>query len=141
MNQYCKLVFLSLFISLIFIESCTTEDTIDPTDSRDAYIGTWSCAENSSLSGASTYDVRIRKDVSNSNQLLVDNFYLLGYSYSAVLSKSSSTLSLPSQSLSGNTIKGNGSIVSDIKINLSYTVDDGSGSAGIDNCSAVLTKK
>jgi hypothetical protein len=132
-----------LFGFSLFLASCAPDDSedISPVDDRDKYIGTWSCAENSSKSGASTFDVTLRKNSNESNQLLMDNFYLLGSTHFAVLTKSANSITISTQSISGNTVQGSGTIASDTKINLSYTVNDGSGSTGIDNCTAVLTKR
>ena len=134
----------AIFALLLFLASYASNDseTVTPTDDRDKYIGTWSCAETSSKSGGSTFDVTIRKDVNENSQLFIDNFYLLGSTHAALVKKSGNSLSLPTQSISGNTVQGSGSIVSDTKWNLSYTVNDGSGgSSAIDNCTATLTKK
>ena len=133
----------TVVILLLFLASCASDDsdTATPTDDRDTYIGTWSCAETSSKSGNSTFDVTIRKDVNEDSQLFIDNFYLLGSSHAAVVKKSGSNLTLSTQSVSGNTIQGSGTIVSNTKWSLSYTVNDGSGASGIDNCTAILTKK
>lgn len=129
--------------ALLLLASCASNDSENPTptDDRDKYLGTWSCAETSSKNGNSTFDVTMRKNTNVESQLFIDNFYLLGPSYSAVITKSGNSITIPSQSLSGNTIQGNGSFSSDTKISMSYTVNDGSGSSGIDNCSAILTKR
>ncbi len=127
---------------LLILASCSSNEseTPSPTDDRDAYLGTWSCAENSSKSGASTFDVILRKNANEANQILIDNFYLLGATHFATLTKSGNALTLSSQSVSGNTVQGSGTIASTTKINLSYSVNDGSGS-GPDNCTAVYTKR
>ena len=142
-TRFQKLVLASSLVLLLFLASCAPEsDSPTPTDDRDKYIGTWSCAETSSQSGASTFDVTMRKNVTDDTQLLIDNFYLLGTSHSATVSKSGNSLTIGTQSISARTVQGSGSIVSDTKINLTYTVNDGTGgSAAIDNCSAILTKR
>ncbi|MBL0047572.1 MAG: hypothetical protein IPP32_05670 [Bacteroidetes bacterium] len=141
-NQIQKIGSISILLLMLFIASCTTNDSDlpSPTDARDKYIGTWSCAENSSKSGASTFDVVLRKNVNDDNQILIDNFYLLGSTHYAVVTKSGNSLTLSTQSISGNTVQGSGSIAGDTKINLSYSVNDGSGAAA-DNCTAILTKR
>ncbi len=142
-NKIQRLLLQCITAGMLFLASCAADDSDNPSpvDERDKYLGTWSCAENSSKSGASTFDVILRKNTNESNQFLMDNFYLLGSTHSAVLTKSASNLSLPVQSVSGNTVQGSGTIVSDTKINLTYSVNDGSGAGGIDNCSAILTKR
>ena len=143
-NNFQK-IHLVISLALVFLlASCSPNDsdTPTPTDGRDKYIGTWSCAETSSQNGASTFDVTLRKNVNDENQILIDNFYLLGTSHSATVNKSGNSLTLSTQSISGNTVQGSGSISSDTKINLTYTVNDGTGgSAAIDNCTAILTKR
>ena len=76
-NKIQTLASLAVFALLLFLASCTTNEADSPTpiDSRDKYIGTWSCAENSSVSGSTTFDVAIRKNVNDNNQLLIDDFF------------------------------------------------------------------
>ena len=128
---------------VLFLASCAPDsDSPTPTDNRDKFIGTWSCAETSSQSGTSTFDITLRKNVNDENQLIMDNFYLLGTAHSAYINKSGTSLSINTQSISARTVQGSGSIVNDTKINLSYSVNDGTGGSGaIDNCSAILTKR
>jgi len=135
---------MAVCIALLFMVGCASDDDseVTPIDERDKYIGTWSCAENSSKSGNSTFDVVIRKNSTNSTQLYIDNFYLLGSSHSALVDKNGTSLTIATQSISGNTVQGSGTINSDTKINLTYTVNDGSGgSSAIDNCTSILSKK
>ncbi|MBK9479322.1 MAG: hypothetical protein IPP56_05630 [Bacteroidetes bacterium] len=135
---------IAVFAALLLVVGCASEDDseVTPIDERDKYIGTWSCAENSSNSGSSTFDVVIRKNSNSTNQLYIDNFYLLGSSHSALVDKSGTSLNIATQSISGNTVQGSGTINSDTKINLTYTVNDGSGgSSAINSCTAVLSKK
>lgn len=142
-KTFSQYAYWGMVVLITFLASCASndDDSPTPTDERDEYIGTWSCAENSSKSGASTYDVVLRKNVNESNQFFMDNFYLLGSTHAAVITKSGNSLTIPTQSVSGNTVQGSGSISSSTKINLSYTTNDGSGPGGIDNCTAILTKK
>jgi hypothetical protein len=104
------------------------------------YSGSYSCTETTSNpAGTSTFTVHLKKQ-SGAESYRAENFYNLGFNYSANLSISGSSVSIPNQAISGFNLSGNGSIQSDGKIRLSYRVDDGSGS-GTDNCTATLSKQ
>jgi hypothetical protein len=142
--SFSKSKVMAVCIALLFVVGCASDDDseVTPIDERDKYIGTWSCAENSSKSGNSTFDVVIRKNSTSTGQFYIDNFYLLGSSHSALVDKSGTSLTIATQSISGNTVQGSGNIISDTKINLTYSINDGSGgTAAIDNCTATLSKK
>lgn len=127
-----------IFAGLLFMVSCAPEEPEDvPTPD---YSGSYTCKETSSNPAATTsFTINLKKQA-NEESYTSDNFYNLGFNYSANLSISGSTVSIPSQTVSGFSISGSGSIQSDGKIQLNYRVDDGS-SSGIDNCTAILTKR
>jgi hypothetical protein len=118
--------------------SCTDEDSIlDTGDDRDAFLGTWNVTEACSKD---SYSVTIVKDPSNSTQVIIQNFWLIGYNekppYAIV---AGSTITIPAQDIcynNSNEVSGSGSI--DKKtIELNYTVNDG---ADLWDCSATYEK-
>ncbi|MFH0864666.1 MAG: hypothetical protein V1904_00620 [Bacteroidota bacterium] len=122
-----------------FLVSCDPDDNNPPddTDPRDKFVGSWSCNENSSQNGISTFTVTISLNTGNSTQIYLSNFYgLTSNQVYAVIAGNSATI--PSQTVSTFTINGSGTMSSaNTKIDWSYNVNDG---ADIDNCTAVFSK-
>jgi hypothetical protein len=119
--------------------SCAPDDG-DPQngDSRDKFVGSWICSENSHQMGTSSFTVTISLNPANTYQILLANFYQLGASQKVVATVAGSSVTVASQQVSGVSVRGSGSITNnDTKINWNYYVDDG---ADIDTCSAVFTK-
>lgn len=123
-------------ILIIACYSCElTEDTV-----YDTIFDTWKCKESSEEYGESTYLVDISQSYSDNTEVILDNFYNLGFGIEVVGNLSGQIISLPVQVVDGNTISGTGNIASDLKrIDFSYTVNDGSGT--IDHITAVYTRE
>lgn len=140
-----KLLSLSRFALLLVVlatASCQPDEDQPeptPTDDRDKFVNTngWSCQENSSQTGASTFTVHILKSSANSSDIQIENFYNFGFQNKATAAVNGSSFTIASQQLSGNTIQGSGAYQSNGTITMNYTVNNGS---AIDTCSAVLTK-
>jgi hypothetical protein len=102
--------------------------------------GEWTCDEQSEIYKATQeiYAVEISADLHSENGILIDNFYEINATASATVS--GMNLYISTQTIGANfTISGSGTIASNYKqINLSYTVDDGSGT--VDHVTAVYTK-
>lgn len=131
-------------ISLLFIGTLTScEDdpfTDDNGDTRDAFVGTWTVAEDSKLIGQRNYLTEIEKSTSFPSRVNIFDFYKLGVNdsvYATVSSVLADALTIPNQTLSGNLIYGNGTLVNDNLINMTFYVDDGN---DIDTVEAVYTK-
>jgi hypothetical protein len=140
-----KLLSLSRYAAILMVlaaSSCAPEEE-DPTpttnDDRDRFVNTngWSCQENSSQTGASTFTVHILKSSSSTTQIQIENFYNFGFANKATASASGNSFTIASQQLSGNTIQGSGALQANGTITMNYIVNNGS---AIDTCSAVLTK-
>jgi hypothetical protein len=137
MKAYLIPVF-AIFCIACFFSSCVPEETEN--EVTPDYSGSYSCKETTSNpSGTTTFTVHLKKQ-STGETYNLENFYNVGFNYSANLNFSGSGITIPNQTVSGFTASGSGSVQSDGKISLSYRVDDGSGS-GADNCSATLTKQ
>lgn len=126
-----------LWLTLLFT-ACAPEEQEDlPAPD---YTGSYTCKETASNpAGTTTFTVHLKKQASSESYTL-ENFYNVGFNHSASLTISGATISIPTQSISGFSASGSGSIQSDGKIVLNYRMDDGSGS-GTDNCNATLTKQ
>jgi hypothetical protein len=136
-----KLFFPVFFIFVLFNYSCETIDTLTGGAATVAKIeGEWTCDEQSEIfkATAEVYTVTISADADNTSGVIIDNFY--GLNASAKATVSGMSLNIPSQDVEGGfSVSGSGTISSNFeKINLSYTVDDGSGT--IDHVTAVYTK-
>lgn len=139
--------YLYSLLTLVFVasmlHSCTPDDNIDDpfpdVDTRDKFVGSWLCNENSSQNGSSSFTVGISLDATNSSQVILDNFYNAGYGKKLNGIATSSSITIPNQSLNSLYIRGSGSIFNnDTKMNWNYYVDTG---ADIDTCTAVFTKQ
>lgn len=142
MKKLLSLSRLSILLIVMMTAACQPdeeEETPTPTDERNKFVHAngWSCAENSSQSGASTFTVHITKSTSNTAQIQIENFYNFGFQNKATATVSGSSFSIASQQLSGNTIQGSGTLQSNGTITMNYTVNSGS---TIDTCTATLTK-
>lgn len=139
MKKIFRYLFVLAFLTSILV-SCDPDDNNPPdnTDARDKFVGSWTCVENSSQNGTSTFTVTISLNSGNSTQIYLANLYQLGTSqkFYAVIAGNSATI--PSQTLNNFTINGSGTMSStNTKIDWSYNVNDG---ADIDNCTAVFSK-
>ncbi|MBN2175335.1 MAG: hypothetical protein JW731_14470 [Bacteroidales bacterium] len=129
-------IFIMLF--LVSLTSCTDEENpFDLTDDRDVFLGTWNVDETCTRDA---YSVSIEKDPSNSSQVIINNFWLIGYQekppYAIV---AGSSITIPKQAIcddGSNLVSGSGTLNKD-KITWSYTVNDG---ADLYTCSAVYEK-
>jgi len=86
------------------------------------------------------FSVYISPHPSDSTKILIDNFYELGYTVSAVAIVSNRSLYINTQTIGdGFTIIGSGTISSNFnEIEWNYSVEDGSGA--VDNVTATYTK-
>jgi hypothetical protein len=121
MKNILKFMLAASFISLVTLNSCDPNGDNDPdVDVRTKFVSDWSCVEQ----GGPAYPVTISLDPNNSAQVLINNFHLLGVSEKAYAIATTSTLTIPSQEIANNTVNGSGTLVSENKINLTYTVND-----------------
>ena len=131
----------SLILITLTLASCELAEELTGGAATVAKIeGEWTCDEQSEIykSTAEIFTVVISADPDNPSGIIIDNFY--GLNVPAKATVSGMGLIISNQTLEGGfAVSGSGTISSDYKeINLSYTVDDGSGTS--DHCTAVLTK-
>lgn len=127
-------IILVIAVSVV-MASCEKDNGSDPSspsDDRDLYVGTWSCADSSQLFGTSTYAVTISK-TGNADTIRITNFYQLGTGNSAIGLVSSNSLTIPSQTVSSIDITGFGT-KNNNKISVTYSADS-------DNVESVWTKQ
>ena len=128
---------LFMFPLALFPVACQPDEA-GPTDDRDKFVDVWHCVEQSSQIGQTQYDVHINLSSTSTTQVLMENFYNVGFSFKAVATVSGSNLTLASQTYNGSQLQGSGSMNGNNSINMSYTVNDGS---AIDTCTSVLTRQ
>ena len=134
-----QLLFLMLFL-LIGLISCQPDEEIDPNeDPRDKFVGSWTCKESSIIWGNTTFTVEISLDSSNTNRVLMKNFYHLGTDEEPYGIVSNYNIILPLQYVCDNTIQinGTGDMINKNRIDWIYYSDDG---ADLDTVTAVFTK-
>ena len=133
---------LLLVASATLLIACSKEDsntsTNNTADTRDALIGNYTCQENSSLNGTSGFTVKVTKSTTNNSQIEMDNFYNLGFGKLTVANLNNTNVDIPNQTIVSFTIQGNGNTAANSRINLNYSVNDGT---TVDTCSAILIKQ
>ncbi len=134
--QFRKLALAIIPIAFLVV-SCQPDEA-EPADDRDKFVDVWHVVETSSQIGNTPYDVHINLSTTNTSQVLMENFYNVGFSFKAVASVSGTSLTLANQTYNSSQLQGNGSMNGNNTINMSYTVNDGS---SIDTCTAVFTRQ
>lgn len=119
--------FLSLIFFILMFTACIDDsDLINPQDDRDLFLGTWNVNETCNR-GA--YQVTITKDPTNSSQVIINNFWLIGSNEKAPYAiVAGSNIVIPQQNIYNdeNTIvEGSGVLNKDNIIEWEYTVNDG----------------
>ncbi|MCK4408131.1 MAG: hypothetical protein KAV44_10680 [Bacteroidales bacterium] len=138
MKKTIKYVAFFCLILIISFLACNPDkdDTADPGDPRDKYLGTWNVNETCNKAN---YQATITKDPSHSAQVLISNFCNPGQGYApAYALVVGNTINVESQIIGDNwTVSGSGSYKNENLIQWSYTlVIAGSG----EDCTADYTK-
>jgi hypothetical protein len=137
MKNILKTLFVPALIGLAFV-SCQPEEEPTPADARDPFVDSWTCAENSSQIGSTSYTVHINKSTTNTSQIHIENFYNIGFQFKSNATISASDVTINQQTYNGNQLNGTGNKTSPNTITLTYYVNNGS---TIDTCSATLTRQ
>lgn len=122
---------------------CKPEDKEPLTATRNDYLGVWQCDEyNQNQQLIASFQVQITAHPSVADKVLIDNFNLLGNGAQTEATAINTKLTIPQQIVAGVTgvsVVGSGYITNKLQtIELSYTVDDGSGQP--ENINATYTK-
>ncbi len=106
------------FVLLLMTASCVPDNDLFPeTDDVAAYIGSWNVMDNSLKS--LNYKVTIRKNPSNSSEILLDNF--AGSSDEVVGLVTGKTVTIFNQKIGNNwRVSGSGSYISTNRLEFSY---------------------
>jgi hypothetical protein len=143
-----KLLNFAIILSGIFVASCASDKKDDPipsssTDPRDKFVANWNVTENSQTSSTpNSYTATISKSNSNSNNIIIENFYGLT-NYTVYATVNSNLFTIPYQQVKDNLsstlgfASGSGTLTNSSHINLTYTVAIG---VNHDTCTAVYNK-
>jgi len=127
-------------LTALVFSSCEEDLDFFSDDPRDAFIGEWKVKEESTLKTTYNYFVSIESSESDTTIVYINNFYQMGDDYSVKANVSGSRITIPSQTVSGFSILGSGSVsFSGNTIDMSYTVDFNNGT--VDVATAVFTKE
>jgi hypothetical protein len=120
-----SLIALLLVAFVIVFDSCEKTDEDGPTTSdRDAFIGDYA-AESTGPGGNRNFTLHITASASAPDQIKMVNFD--GGNGTAIFATVSGTsMTIPSQSVSGESYQGNGSI-NGKNLSITFSVDDGQG--------------
>jgi hypothetical protein len=135
-NLRTLLLFLSVSATFGLV-SCQPDEEPTPADPRDPFVASWTCNENSSQIGASTYTVHINKSTTNTSQVQIENFYNIGFANKANATISGTSITINQQTYNSNQLHGSGTKTGANTISLTYYMDNGS---TIDTCTATLTR-
>lgn len=116
----------SFLFFVILLTSCIEDtDPLNPLDDRDAFLGVWNVTETCNRI---PYQVTIIKDPSNSSQVIIKNFWLIGPNEKAPYAiVAGSSIVIPQQYINNdeNTeVKGSG-VLNKETIEWEYTANDG----------------
>lgn len=129
--------FILIFFALL-LASCTEDpNNIFPQDDRDQFLGIWNVNETCNRL---PYQVNIINDPSNSSQVIITNFWLMGsYEKAPYAIVAGSNIVIPQQYIfndESTSVKGSGTLNKE-KIEWEYTVNDG---ADLYTCVATYEK-
>lgn len=120
-------ILLPLLVLMVFFLPACQPDEQDPapTDSRDKFVGSWKVNEVSRQTGSNpAFLVDISLSSTNASQIVIANFYNLGFQFQAYADVNSNSLTLPLQVISGSTVKGSGTYDGPTKLTMNYIVDN-----------------
>ena len=136
--KFNRLFLSAILFSFVLFPSCKPDQPAAPADARDMYVAHWTCNEQSSQIGASTFTVQIDKSTTSATQITIANFYNLGSAYKAIADISGNNITIPQQTLNSNQLHGSGTKSGPNSVNLTYYMNNGS---TIDTCVSTLTRQ
>ncbi len=136
--KYHNYILFILISGLLVLASCEEEIIDDPNiDEREKFLGDWETTETSTLEPNSfTFNMVIEPDV-NSSQIRLYNIYYLGLDVYANALVTGSSFTIPQQNVNNMIIEGYGEMITETRIEMEYTVNDG---ADLNNVTGVMIK-
>jgi len=131
---------LAVILVTLGFSSCEEDLDFFSDDLRESFLGEWSVKEENTLKSTDYYIVKIENSESDSTAVLISNFYSIGDDFAVEGVVSGSRITIPTQTVSGFTFQGYGTITLSGKIiNWSYNVDFNNGTT--DSATAIFTKQ
>ena len=117
-----NIIITGLFIALL-IAGCKKDETTTPVETftRTDYIGNWACTEVP-LAKKLNFDCTISLDAASTDHIKISNFANLNGD--AVAAVNGNIVSLPKQTINGNTVEGSGKMENKNFITWQYYVKD-----------------
>jgi hypothetical protein len=136
MKQHRTYILSAFVLVFLFLApSCVPDEDPIEEDPRDKYLAAWMCTESTSIS----YTVTISKDLSNSTQILMNNFHHLGVDEDIYALVAGNSIQIMQQNVCQGTmqVSGDGILETNNRISFQYYVND---FADIDTIQAIYTK-
>lgn len=116
-----------IILFALTFNSCEEALNLLSDDPRDSFVGEWSVAEENNIKKSTNtdyYTVTIEKSANDSTKVFIKNFYAISPGTAVTATVSGDNINIASQTVSGYTIQGYGSLAFNGKtIGWSYTVD------------------
>jgi hypothetical protein len=113
-------------LTAVLMNACEDSPFFPNDDIISSIEDTWHCSEESSLFGSQSYLVDISRYEPNSDSIVLDNFYNIGFGKEVIAVVNGQDITIPSQVVDGFTISGTGHIQnSATSISFAYTADIG----------------
>ncbi len=127
------------FLALALVTSviaCEPDDAVDPTVTRDDYLGQWTCASDGPVGGPLNFTMNITAG-STSSAIRMQNFDGYGQSTYVNATVNGGNITIPVNYVGSDTLQGSGTFRSDGTLSFSYSIRDGQ---TVDNRTATATR-
>ncbi|MDX5448470.1 MAG: hypothetical protein LPK47_08860 [Bacteroidota bacterium] len=130
-----KLILISL--SLLLLSGCLPDQSSDPTNFTDDWVGQWTCNETEGDFAPQVYSVEIAPGP-EMNTVILRGLYNQGNNFEIRATVGKVSIDIPTQQEDGFMVSGGGYINDNLdRIELTFTINDGSGS---DNVKAYMAR-
>ncbi|MFM7217468.1 MAG: hypothetical protein ACKO1U_05570 [Bacteroidota bacterium] len=124
MTSRFHLRFLLLTGILLSTYACEP-DTVDPSVSRDDFLGSWTGNSSGTVNGPLGFQMVITASNSSPDGILMDNFDAVGLGQKVLAVVDGGNITIPLNIINGDSILGSGILRSDGKLSFEFTVSDG----------------
>ena len=117
--------------------ACEPDDSIDPTVTRQDYLGQWIGASDGPIGGPINFTMNIIASGSSGDGIRMENFDGYGQGTYVSATVSAGNITIPRNVIGSDTIQGSGSYRSDGTLSFNYTIRDGQ---SVDQRTATATR-
>ncbi len=132
-----KRIVIIAIILVAFLWACDPNDINNIFITRDNYVATWNCNDTEVPITKNAYSVTIELDPGNSSRIIIKNFHQFGSIYYVNAVVAGKSFTIESQTVAGETVHGDGTLVDNNKIECTYYTNDG---ADLKKFNAIYTK-